>query len=327
MSRTTTILIAILIVLLIIWGFVSTDKHVVKEKESFLANDTGAVNYVHIKNKDGEVTLKRVGGAWRITDPYDYQANPSYMNTLLRKLDDLKYESLITSKKDKFVDYEVDGEEAAYVEVGIEGGTIDKFYCGKPSKTYTHTYLRPAKSNDVWLVSGTPRSSFTRKPKDWRDKKILNLDKTLIERVLIKFPDEVVELQRTITTPMMDTTLVEPDTSWLVIPKRGKPFKPADKVMNRVRNTAGRMNAMDFKVAGTDTIPDFSKPDLTVEIFLEGDQHEVLDFVPDTESENRYVVRKNGEEKTVYVVYQSTFKNLAKRPDDFVEKEDEDKET
>ena len=321
MSRLTKILLAVLVLQLIIWGLVSTDRNVVREQKDFLANDTGAVNYIHIKNKDGEVTLKKVGGAWRMTEPYNYQANPSYMNTLLKKLEELKYESLITSKKDKYTDYEVEGDEAAYVEVGVEGGKIDKFYCGKPSKSYSHTYLRRADSDEVWMVVGTPRSSFTRKPNEWRDKKILDLDKSMIERILIKFPDEVVELRRQIASPLTDETLIAADTSWQVIPQRGKPFAPSDKVMNRVRNTASKMNSMDFKVAGTDTIPDFSKPDLTVEIFLEGDQREVLDFVPDTSAENRYVLRKNGDMNTVFVVYQSTFKNLAKRPVDFIEKE------
>jgi len=326
MNRTTTILGAILIVQLAVWALVSADRHHVTVKESFISTDTSQVDYVHIRNKDGEITMKRIGGTWRITDPYDYPANPSYVETLIKKLVDLKYESLITSRKDKYEDFEVEGEEAAYVEVGKEDEVVDKFYCGKPSKTYTHTYLRKADSDEVWLVAGTPRSSFTRKPNDWRDKKILSLDKTMLERVLLKFPDETVELTRSITTPDEDTTFVEPDTSWTVVPRRGKPFRPADKVMNRIRNTVSRMNAMDFKVKGTDDIPDFSNPLLTVEVFLEGDRHEVIDFVADPESENKYVARKNANEETVFVVYQSTFNNLAKRPDDFKEKE-EDKET
>ncbi len=325
MNRTTAILAALLAVLVIVWALVSINPHHVTVKASYISTDTSRVDYVHIRNKDGEITMKRVGGTWRITDPYDYPANPSYMQTLLRKIADLKLESLITSNKDKYENYEVEGDEASYVEVGREGGTIDSFYCGKPSKTYTHTYMRKADSDEIWLVAGTPRSSFTRKPKDWRDKKILRLDKTLLERVVLKFPDETVQLRRTITTPDMDTTLAEADTSWLVIPQRGKPFKPVDKVMNRIRNTVGRMNAMDFLVSGTDTIPDFSKPLLTVDIFLEGDQHETVDFVADPDSENKYVARKNANEDTVFLVYQSTFNNLSKRADDFKEKEQEKK--
>lgn len=326
MSRIKVILIAILIIQLGVWALISTSRNIVTEKKKFLSLDTTSIDYIHIKNKDGEITLKRMGGIWKITDPYDYPANPSYIETLLKKVQALEYESLITSNKDKYENYEVDGEEASYIEIGKEGDVVDKFYCGKPSKNYTHTYLRPADKDEIWLVAGTPRSSFTRNPKDWRDKKILRLDKTMMERILLKFPDETVELTRSISMPDMDTTLTEPDTSWTVIPKRGKPFKPADNVLNRIRNTLSRMNATDFMVKGEDEIPSFDKPDFTVEVFLEGDQHEVIDFVPNPEDDKKFIARKNNSDETVFVVYQSSVNNLKKRPEDLKEKE-EDKET
>jgi hypothetical protein len=301
----------------------SIDRHVVTEKKSFLSSDTSSINYIYIKNEEGEVTLKRVGGLWKVTEPYDYTANPSYVNTLLKKIAELKFESHITNNEEKFEDYEVSGEKAAYVEVGVEGGVIDKFYCGKPSKNYTHTYMRPADKNEVWLVSGTPKSSFTREPNEWRDKKILVLDKTMMERILLKFPDEVVELKREISSAQFDTTLTAPDTSWTIFPAKGKSFKPDEKVLNRVKNTLSKMNATDFKIIGTDEMLSFDKPEFTVEVFLEGDQHEILDFAINPEDDTKYFVRKNGNEETIYVVYKSSYSNLAKRANDFIEEEKE----
>ena len=321
MSRTTITLIVVLAVQLILLALFSTGRHHVTEKALFLSQDTSRIDFVKIKNKDGEITMVRSGGTWRITEPFNYPANPSYTETLLKKVSDLKYESLITRNKEKYVDYEVDGEEAAYVEIGNKEGTLDKFYCGKPSKNYTHTYIRKADSDEIWLVTGTPRSSFTRKPKDWRDKKILSLDKTLLERILLKFPDETVELVRNISTLADDTTLTAPDTAWTVIPQKGKPFAPFQKTMNRIKNTLSRMNAMDFKVKGIDEIPSFDDPDFTVEAFLEGDQHVVVDFVPDPEKDNRFLARKDGNEETIFVIYESSVKNLKKRPADFVEED------
>ncbi len=321
MSRTTIILIAVLAVQLILLALFSTDRHHITEKELFLSQDTSQIDFVKITNKDGEISLRRSGGIWRITEPYNYPANPSYTETLLKKVADLKYESLITRNKEKHIDYEVDGEEAAYVEIGKKEGTIDKFYCGKPSKNYTHTYIRKEDSDEVWLVTGTPRSSFTRKPKDWRDKKILLLDKTLLERVLLKFTDETVELVRNISMFSDDSTLTAPDTAWTVIPQKGKPFAPFQKTLNRIKNTLSRMNAMDFRVKGIDEIPSFDNPDFTVEAFLEGDVHVVVDFVPDPEKENRFLARKDGNDEMIFVIYESSVKNLKKRPADFIEEE------
>ena len=316
MNRITRILVVILAVQIVVWAIASTDRYHVSKKENFLTVDTSLVDYIHIVNKDGSLTIKRVGGHWRITDPYNYPANPSYANTLLEKAAQLEVETVITNNPDKYSEYELDDTTASYVEIGKEGGAIDKFYCGKPSKNYTHTYMRRADSDDVLLVAGTPRSSFTRRPKDWRDKKILDLDRAMVERILLKFPDETAELVREVSSSEKDTTLVKADTTWRVIPKRGKPFTPDDGVFNRIMNTASRMNAMDFLMAGEDTIPSFAKPDFTLEVFLEGNQHVVVDFIPQPDAENRWIARKDGDESTVFVVYQSTVKNLQKRPTD-----------
>lgn len=326
MNKTTMTLGGILIVQLILFALFSMDTHHVTTKESFLANDTSNINYIKIRNEDGEITLNRVGGTWKITDPYKYPANLSYTKTLMKKLGELEIESTVTSNKSKHSVYELDDSTAAYVEVGDDNGKTTKFYCGKPSDTYTHTYMRFADSDDVLLVSGTPRSSFTRRPKDWRDKAVLAVDATMLEKIVLSFPDERVELVRSISSPMSDSTLVAPDTSWQVIPQRGKPFEPDEKQLNRIMNTLKRLNATDFIDAATKEVPDFSKPELSVQVFLEGDQTDRIDFIPepDADSDSRYVARKNGDEETLFIVYKSSFKNLSKRSADLVPGKDED---
>ncbi len=324
MSRTVTILSGILIVQIILLGVLSIDSHRVTQKEPFLANDTSQVDYIHIKNEDGEITLNRVGTGWKVTDPFNYPANPSYISTLLKKLNELERESVVTSKKSKFSQYELDDSTTVYVEVGVEGGTIDKFYCGKPSDTYSHTYMRYADSDEVLLVAGTPRSSFTRRPNDWRNKVILAVDKTMLKRVVLTFPDERVELVREISSPQMDTTLVSADTTWKVIPQTGKPFIPDDKTLNRVLNTLKRLNATDFMDSGSDDIPSFERPDLTVQVYREDDQVDRIDFVPEPDSDSRWVASKNNDTSTIFIVYKSSYSNLAKRSADLLPTEEED---
>jgi len=314
-NRSVTILGVILIAQIILYAFVSIDKHHVQTKESFLKADSSQIDYIKIVNEDGELVMKKIGATWKITEPINWTANASYIKTLKEKINNLKVESVITSNENKYPLYELDDIAAKYVEIGKEGGVIDKFYCGKASDSYTHTYVRRADSDEVLLVSGSPRSSFSRKPEQWRDKKILALDRTMIERILLKFPKETVELVRTITEGSdNDSGYVLPDTSWQAIPSKGKPFTPVDKALNRIMNTLKRCNAISFLDAGKDTIPDFSKPEFTIEVFLEGDQHETLDFIPKEDEETRFIARKNGDESTMFVVYQSSVKNLRKNP-------------
>ncbi len=203
-----------------------------------------------------------------------------------------------------------------YVGIGKEGGQIDTFYCGKPSKPYRQQYLGKEGSDEVWLVSGSPKSSFSRQPNDWRDKKVLDLDRTMLQRILLKYPTETLELTRQIASPKMDSTLTKADTTWLVHPPKGEPFKPVDKEFNRIMNTICRINTVEFLDRGRDTIPTFGAPEFGVEVFLEGGQHEMLDFWPNTKGDaTRYMCRKNGDDRTIFLVYQSSVKNLMKTED------------
>ncbi len=314
MNKSVVILSVILVVQIIIYAVASIDRHHATEKEDFLTVDTSEVNYLKIVNDKGDLVMKRIGVNWKISEPVQWRANESYVETLLEKMADLKKESFITGNKDKFQQYELDELAAKYVEIGVEGGQIDKFYCGKASDTYTHTYMRKADSDEVWLVTGSPRSSLSRKPEQWRDKEILALEREMIERVLLKWPRKTIELTREIkASEDVEGGMALADTTWMAHPPRGDSFEPVEKAVNRIMNTFKRMNAIDFMdAAAGDTIPDFSNPEFTVEVFLEGDQHEVIDFVQKIGEDSRYIARKNGDETTVFEVYKSTVNNLRK---------------
>ncbi len=313
MNKPIYLLAGVMAVGLAAFFLLSQNPNRVESKKKFLSLDTTAVNYIRVVNNEGDLSLKKVGAHWRITSPIDFPANESYVKTLIEKAGGLEYESLITRNKEKFAQYEL-GDSAIYIEIGVDGGKIDKVYSGKPSDTYTHTYMRREGSDEIWLVSGTPKSSFSRRPNDWRDKKVFELDRTLVTKVLLKFPDETLELVREISAPTMDTTLTASDTTWMVNTPKGESFRINQKPFNRIMNTVTRINAVDFKDAPIDSTPNFNKPDFAVEVFLEGNQHEQLDFVPNKDGDgSRWFARKNGDEKTLFLVYQSSVKNLMKR--------------
>ena len=312
MSKTVSILLVILVIQIGVYFAVSMDRPYVTKKEAFLSVDASMVDYIKIRNENGELVMRRNGNTWRVNEPFDYQANQSYVQTLLEKMAGLRIETLVSKSEDKYPQYELDDLAAKYIEIGTEGSVIDKFYCGKISDNYTHTYMRKADTKWIYLIDGTPRSTLSRKPDQWRDKKILELDKTLIKRVLLEFPDKTIELVRNISSQQEDTTLVAADTSWMAISEEVEPFEPEEKVMNRILNTLRRMNATDFIDAVTDTVPDFSNPDFAVSVFLEGNRQERIEFIPKVDAENRWIARKNGDNTTVFIVYKNSINNLKK---------------
>jgi len=313
MKNPIVVLVTVLIVGLGAFFLLSRNPNRIQSKQKVLDIDTLTVNFIRVVNRDGDLTIKKVGSHWKVTSPFEFAANESYVKSLIDKAVTLEFESMVTKNKEKYDLYEL-GDSAIYVEIGVENGKIEKIYSGKPSDTYTHTYMRKEGSDEVWLVSGTPKSAFSRRPTDWRDKKVFELDRTLITKVLLKFPDETLELVRQISAPSMDTTLSASDTIWMVNSPKGESFLINQKPFNRIMNTVTRINAVDFKDAPIDTMPNFNSPDFAVEVFLEGNQHERLDFMPNKAGDgSRWFARRNGEENTIFLIYQSSVKNLMKR--------------
>lgn len=306
-SRPIYLLSGLVVIQLIIYSVLQINPHRVKEPKPVLSIDTSQVNFVKIRNSYGEVVLKRIGGQWRVDQPHEFPANQSYIKTLLEKMASLRWESFITRDKGAYNKYELGDTSAIYVEIGKEGGIIDKFWCGKPSDTYTHTYIRREGSPEVWLVSGTPRTNLQRKPKDWRDKTALTLDRNRISRIQLQYPDKTFELIRQIGSPD-DTTRI--DTTWTVNPPSGKPFTPEKDVLSRLLNTISRLSATDILDQGVDTIPSLDPPEFTVQAFLEGGETHEVEFKRKPDDDTRWLARVDRSNKHIFVIYRYNVKNL-----------------
>lgn len=309
MSRALSILTGVLVLQIILYVVVSSDPSRDVTKMPFLSVDTTEIDYIKIRNEQGELVMNRVGVNWHIQEPVQYPANRDYMNTLLNRINEMTIETRVTSNPDRFQLYGLDDLGAKYVEVGKQGANIDKFYSGKSNESYTHTYVRYADSKDVYLVTGTPGVTFSRKPEDWRDKRIWNIERSEVESILIKHPNQDIEVVRTIVKPDADP-FAPTDTTWWATPEKKESFQVDSKAINRIFNTLRRFNAADFRDEGRDEIPDFDKAELRIEVLLQGGYKETMDFLPLEEDENRWLARRNDESKTIFVVFKSSVNNL-----------------
>jgi hypothetical protein len=69
------------------------------------------------------------------------------------------------------------------------GNLVAAFRVGKPSASYTETYVRREGSDDVYLADGMFSYTFVQQPKDWRDKSIYRNEPDLVKSVTYKYGD------------------------------------------------------------------------------------------------------------------------------------------
>jgi hypothetical protein len=109
------------------------------------------------------------------------------------------------------------------------GNLVAAFRVGKPSTSYTETYVRKEGSNDVYLADGMFSYVFTHPAKDWRDKSIFKTDPDLIRSVAYRYGDTTF-------------TLANKDSLWRVNGDSAKDQASVRGVINSLAN----LQADDF---------------------------------------------------------------------------------
>ncbi len=192
MKRSSIILISVVAVLAIAVYFVSRQpgERSVSEStgEPLVKYDSASVDKIEIRSATGVVTLEKQGGKWMITSPIKYAADEAAVTSAVGKGKELNVNSLVSSNPVKQAIYAVDST-ATLVQVFANNNPAAAFRVGKPSSSYTETYVRKEGSNDVYSVTGMLTATFAKGANDWRDKTIFKTDQTNIRSVKFQFGD------------------------------------------------------------------------------------------------------------------------------------------
>jgi hypothetical protein len=307
-NKSILALLGVLVVLIVAYLLINSARNVTTRPRPFCEVDTSKVDEIQIISPEGEVVLKRSGSSWRLSSPLDYPAEGNYVTNVLSKIKDMTIENLVTTDTSEDTLY---GFDSTAIEVSLFGGgnKLAHIIVGKAADNYRHTYCRRQGEDAIYRIKGAYISQFKRKTKDWRDKSILELDRDSINRIDYQYPKE-------------SFSLVKADTVWTI--ESDRTTEPAeDRFVNQTISLVSRFRTFDFVDGDSVNVYDFSRPELTVTIYTDDGSTYKMSLIPKDNEENRYVIKKDGVDNTLFVVYKGTANALMKRKDDFkpVEKE------
>lgn len=192
MKRSSIILISVAAVLAIAVYFVSRQpgERSVAESTSgpLVTYDSASVDKMEIRSTTGTVTLEKQGGKWMIASPIKYAADEATVTVAVGKGKELNVTNIVSSNPAKQEIYSVDST-ATLLQVFTNNNLAASFRIGKPSSSYTETYVRKEGSDEVYSVTGVLTSTFVKSANDWRDKAILKTDQNNIRSVKFQFGD------------------------------------------------------------------------------------------------------------------------------------------
>src|SRR5437868_12967987 len=152
-----------------------------------------------IQNGDERIELKRLDKKWRLESPVKDLADRSVVESLLFELEDWKKEATITGKeneaeKNKMADY---GLAKAKLRLKLLGPQAPpEILFGNNAALENRIYVRFENSKNVFLATENIKNAISKKPEDFRDRKLTDTIATQITGLALKTPAGEMEVQK-----------------------------------------------------------------------------------------------------------------------------------
>src|SRR3954453_4809655 len=158
-----------------------------------------ALEGVVIQNGDDRIELRKQDQKWRIEAPFKDQADRGVVENLVADLDSWQ-------KLDSIPASEIEKNKGRLDEYGLSKGKLKLKLLGKgapPEITFGNDaalqgkmYVRVGEGSDVIVAAQSVRNDISKKPEDFRDKKLTDLTAAQITRALVKTAAGEMELEK-----------------------------------------------------------------------------------------------------------------------------------
>src|SRR5438876_2122725 len=201
--RTTLVLFALTTALVVFIKFYETKRPNTEEANRRARNvcniERDKIDGVVIQNGEKRIELKRADKKWRLESPVKDLADGSTVDTLLFDLEDWKKDATISGKeieadKSRMAEY---GVAKAKLRLKLQGADAPPgILFGNNAALEGKTYVRLENSKDVFLAAQSIKNQISKKPEEFRDRKLTDTVATQVIRLSLKTAAGEMELQK-----------------------------------------------------------------------------------------------------------------------------------
>ncbi|MDQ6655562.1 MAG: DUF4340 domain-containing protein, partial [Verrucomicrobiota bacterium] len=205
MKWKTTVILLVAVVALATWiKFFESQGPNTEEAKRRAGNvvnfDKAKLEGITIQNGDDRIELRRAEDKWRIETPIHDQADRALIDRLLADLEDWQKDETITTreieeKKLPLEEYDLAKPKLRLKLIGP--GMPAEIWFGKDAALEGKMYVRFENSKDTFLARQNVRADISKKPEEFRDRKLTDLSAAQVVRAVLKTPAGEMELQKT----------------------------------------------------------------------------------------------------------------------------------
>ena len=201
-TRTTLVMLAAVVALGVFIKYESkgpsTDE--ARQQSHYMVNfEREKLDGIVIQNGDDKIELRRQDKKWRIETPFKDQADSGAVESLLADLEGWQKFDTIPAKEIEKDKSRLDefGLSKAKLRLKLLGSEMPpEIVFGGDAAFEGKMYVRLEDTNAVFLAGQSVRTDISKKPEDFRDKKLTDLATAQVTRVLLKTAAGEMELEK-----------------------------------------------------------------------------------------------------------------------------------
>ena len=273
--------------------------------ENFLQLDSTSVNQIAFKKFDTKLIFQKVNQAWYMIEPESCRVDNQAVGQLLSAASHLEVGEVISSNREKQSLFMVDDFTGTRLDFFAGERQLASLVLGTMSPDFLQAYLRKANSDDVYLAKGFFTRLAERKVDQWKNRTLFTFNPKQIKEIELSQSKERFKL-------------IRQDTTWQLSWYPYQESSPADaKMVEDYIQSLASMKADEFAKKTDIEGIDFNKTEFLLTLtFLDGHEEKLL-ATRKMEDESRYFVTVD-QDKSVYALFEYTFKRLEKKPEDFL---------
>ncbi|HEY2615416.1 MAG TPA: DUF4340 domain-containing protein [Chthoniobacterales bacterium] len=199
-SKTTLLLLLLVVGLGLYIKFYESKKpntdEAKRQSRNVINFDREKLDGIVIQNGDDKIELRRQDRKWRLEAPFKDQADSSAIENMIADLDGWqKYDTIPASEITGHLDEYGLGMPKLHLKLLGKDAPPEIFF-GKDAALEGKIYVRLGDGNDVFLAAQSVRNDISKKPEEFRDKKLTDLNTAQVTRVLLKTAAGEMELEK-----------------------------------------------------------------------------------------------------------------------------------
>src|SRR5436189_1147545 len=170
-----------------------------RQAQNVVNFDRDKIDGIIILNGDEKIELRRRDNRWRLETPIKDQADDSLIENLLSDLGNWQKEGTISAK-------EIDADKSKLNEYGLNKPRLrlkllgqdrpPEILFGKDAALEGKMYVRLGDSKETFLAGQSIKKDIDKKPEEFRDRKLTDLNTAQVSRLVLKTPAGEMELQK-----------------------------------------------------------------------------------------------------------------------------------